>query len=232
MKIIVLPFAGGNKYSFNFLKDPNLSFKVIEYPGRGKRFKEKLLGNIYDILDDAFDKFLINEIKSKDDYVIYGHSMGALIGYLACQKIERENYKKPIKLIVSGRKSPSYKFKKRKMLSSLPDNIFWKEISSLGRIPKGLNDPETKNLFTPILKSDIRAVEGFDYVKRGKLTIPIDVFYGDNEQITGDEILSWKNETTGKVSITKLEGNHFFIYKHQSFFINYFNKIISKHKKA
>lgn len=44
MKLIAFPFAGGNKYSFDFLrpylKSNKMALRVLEYPGRGQRIME------------------------------------------------------------------------------------------------------------------------------------------------------------------------------------------------
>ncbi|MFP3802494.1 thioesterase II family protein, partial [Paraburkholderia sp. SIMBA_027] len=75
MKIIALVFAGGNKYSFTKLSKGITDFVVLEYPGRGSRFNEKLITNIDTLVEDLLPK-VIEEIRNCQEYVIYGHSMG------------------------------------------------------------------------------------------------------------------------------------------------------------
>ena len=59
---------------------------------------------------------------------------------------------------------------------------------------------------------------------KAKLNISIDVFYG-SEEATEEEMLSWQEETTEKVTITQLKGNHFFIFDHIDYFKNYFKNL-------
>lgn len=229
IKIIVLTFAGGNKYSFSKLHKNISNFSVLEYPGRGQRVNEDLILDLDNLMEDVFLQ-ITNKINYCNDYIIYGHSMGSLIGYLICQKIEELGLPKPIKLVVSGKKPPA--IKREKKIAHLTDNIFWDEIVKLGGIPEELlNHPELVEHYTPILKADFTIIENYQYIKKDKLTIPIDVFYGSEEEITEEEIKGWEEETTGLVNITQMEGNHFFIFKHVDFFTEYFKNLTQSIKQ-
>lgn len=221
INMLCFSFAGGNKYSFQKIAKNIDNFIVLEYPGRGMRMKENIIIDIDLLIEDLLPK-IKKEIIVTEDYIIYGHSMGALVGYLICQKIEELGLKKPQKLIVSGKKSPC--IEREVKLVHLPDEEFWEEVIKLGGIPVELqNHPELIEFYIPILKADFTAIENFQYVKKVKLTIPIDVFYG-SEEATEEEMQDWKDETTAEVTLTKMEGNHFFIYRHIDFFRNLFKK--------
>jgi surfactin synthase thioesterase subunit len=222
MIIITIPFAGGNKYSFQKFTQNLTQCNVIEYSGRGLRIQENLIIDIGLLIEDLLQK-VKNEISATEDYIIYGHSMGALIGYLICQKIEELGLKKPQKLVVSGKKEP--RIEREVKIAHLPDEEFWEEVIKLGGIPdEFLNHPKLIEYFTPIIKADFTVIENYQYAKKEKLTIAIDVFYG-SEEATEDEMIGWQEETTAKVTITQMEGNHFFIFKHVDFFTNYFKNI-------
>jgi external thioesterase TEII len=223
MKIIIFTFAGGNKYSFNFLKKDALfdsNMIVLEYPGRGNRISESLLDNIDQIVDDCFSR-LVNEIDAQD-YLIYGHSMGGLIGYLVCKKIQNHNVALPVKLVVSGVNAPSVERKKN--ISSLSDFLFWDEVCKMGGVPvEFLDNDELINFYTPILKADFKAIEEYKYVNESKLDVPIDVFYGVDENIFDYEIQNWQEETNREVVIKRVKGGHFFIYKNVNLLLDSFS---------
>lgn len=217
MKIISLHFAGGNKYSLNkiFINFSNYVPFELERNSNTVEFNK--------IIDD-FVILLKNQMLEKTPYVIYGHSMGALIAYLLCQRLQELNYPMPKKLIVSGKKSPSTV--REKKIVNLPDEEFWNEIVALGGIPDEIkNYPELIDYYLPILKHDFKVVENYQYENKKKLSIPIDVFYGSEEAIEG-EMTGWMDETTKEVKITQLKGNHFFIFNHSDYFRNYFNNLI------
>jgi len=224
MKVIAFPYAGGNQYSFSTFFSKNINIEVVEYPGRGQKSNISAITNI-DSLIEVLSFEIFKNILLCNQYVIYGHSMGALIGYLICKEIERLGVKKPLKLIVSGKKAP--KFKTEKVFHVLQDNKFLNKVVGLGGIPIEIfNYPEFMDYYIPILKSDFECVEKYEYdSETSKLTIPIDVFYGSEEDITEEEAQAWQEETTGKVTVTKLIGNHFFIFEYKDFFTNYFNQL-------
>lgn len=223
MQIIVFPFAGGSRFSFQKFSVEIENMTVMDYPGRSSRINESLIIDIHLLVDDMAQK-LSNQIASmEDEYIVYGHSMGAAIAHLICQKIEKLGLKKPSKLVISGKKTPS--IGRELKIAHLENNEFWEELVKLGGIPNELTKhTELIEFYTPILKADFTAVENYQYVKKEKLTIPIDVFYG-SEEATEEEMLGWKEETTEKVTITQLEGNHFFIFNHIDYFNNYFKNL-------
>ena len=223
IKIFGLPFAGGSKYSFQRFSNEINNLIVFEYSGRSSRIREPFIIDIKLLIEDILQKLKTEIGSSNEDYIIYGHSMGALVGYLICQQIEELGLKKPQKLVVSGKKAPSVE--RELKISHLGDNEFWQEVVKLGGIPDELrNHPELIEFYTPILKADFSVIENYRYEKKQKLTIPIDVFYG-SEEAQVNEMLGWKEESTEKVTINQMEGNHFFIFDHTDFFISYFKNI-------
>jgi external thioesterase TEII len=217
MKVIAFPFAGGNKHSFDFLKNilsrAGISLVVIEYPGRGTRFSEGLRTSLEDIVNDAAVQ--LDKVIDKGEYLVYGHSMGALVGYLICRHLESNALRKPKKLIVSGRQSPSCKGRQEKW-SDLPCQEFWKKIEDLGGLPDELiKAKELRDFFEPTLRADIGALENYNYTPDGSLTIPIDVFYGSEEGFKDySEIGKWQEMTSRPTTVYEKQGGHFFIYKH------------------
>lgn len=224
-KILFFVFAGGNKYSFSKYSNKLSQFVVIEYQRKGMVAYEQFQYNIHLFVDKLLPRIKY-EIDNTNDYIISGHSMGALIAYLVCHKIKDLGLKCPKRLIVSGRKAPSIINDKK--ISNLQDKEFWNEIVNLGGIPNEIsNYPELIEYYIPILRHDIRLIESFEYERKNKLNLPIDVFYG-SEEAEDNEMVGWRHETTGEVKITKLSGNHFFIFDHINFFINYFENLLKE----
>jgi surfactin synthase thioesterase subunit len=226
MKIIAFTFAGGNKYSFNNLFQKEWKKVVLEYPGRGARMTESLLTDMKAIIADVYPK-VKQEIATSEAYIIYGHSMGSMVAYEVCKRIEKDGLPLPAKLIINGVKGPQHC--KEKIISNLSDHDFWDEITQLGGIPDEIgSDPELVDFFAPILKADYKCVEGYQYdAVSPVINVPIDVFYGSEEDITEEEVAGWKEVSSKAVNITELSGNHFFIFEHNEFFTNYFQQQMS-----
>lgn len=218
--IFNIPFAAGNKFSYNKIFLNHRNYITYEYQRDNNVILE------IDKISDYLLKILKENNFHNGIYYIYGHSMGALLGYLVCHKLLEENLPMPQKLIVTGKKAPAVPGDK--IISHLPDNEFWNEILTLGGIPDEMkNYPELIEYYLPILRHDFRLIESYQYEKKPKLNIPIDVFYGF-EEATEDEMLGWEDETTEKVTITQLSGNHFFIFDHVEYFRNYFDNLVNQ----
>ncbi len=105
-QLFLLHFAGGNKYSYNFLQSKlksDIEFIPIELPGRGARFEENLIRDKEEAIQDLF--LQIKDKRNGKPYVIYGHSMGAILGFSVTEMLEKEN-DAPNYLIVSGNPGP------------------------------------------------------------------------------------------------------------------------------
>lgn len=225
MRIFTLPYAGGNQYSYWFLRKRIINEKVqiesLEYPGRGKRLKEPFANNIFEMVEDILDQ-IFRRLETNEEYMIYGHSLGALIGYLVCCKIETLEKVKPTKLIISGRKAPEINDKKK--ISTLSKNEFWDKIKEMGGVPEELLlNRELRDFFEPILLSDFKNLEEFQFEKSNLLSIPIDVMYGSNEGIDECDVDGWRNKSKKDVKIYRLDGDHFFIFNCKELLLDYFN---------
>jgi surfactin synthase thioesterase subunit len=225
MKLIALPFAGGSRHSYNYLKK-ELKGSGIELIGIG--YFDKIKNNIHHkkTISEVADLVLemILNIVTNETYVLYGHSMGALVGYELCKKIAQKKLPQPVKLVVSGRNAPCHS--KNYKTYTLKSKDFWKALEYLGGLPEELLEEESiRAMLEPGLKKDFECVETYQYQKSEKLTIPIDVFYGTKEGISAKNIHDWSLETHGHVKITQLSGNHFFIFDHTAYFVQYFQSI-------
>lgn len=113
IKLFCIPFSGGNAYSYaefkKYLPD-HIELCNLELPGRGKRIAEELLTSIDTMTEDLFRQV---ESKLEGNYVIFGHSLGALQGLTLCRHISARKAKTDFQSIAN------YKYAS----SSLPLNI-------------------------------------------------------------------------------------------------------------
>ncbi|KUJ59139.1 hypothetical protein AR687_24665 [Flavobacteriaceae bacterium CRH] len=218
LKIVAIPFAGGNKYSFNKIEkhiSHDFEWVTLELPGRGDRFKEPLLDNISDMTDDLFHN--IRQHIIKEEYILFGHSMGCILGYELIKKIAKNNLKLPLCTFFLGRGAPEHnRFKNNK--STLPQELFWEEIKKIGGMPNDFfNQKDLLDIFYPVLKNDFRAIENYSYSKMERpFSIPMNIIMGadeigDEEKTSIKEMKDWANETDAFCDFTIVEGNHFFI---------------------
>jgi surfactin synthase thioesterase subunit len=212
--IIALPFAGGNKYSFRDLKkylDQEFDLVTLELPGRGDRFDEALLSDIHQMVEDLYTQILpfIN-----NSYVLYAHSMGGILGNLLIRKLAGENKNLPLHFLASGCKGPINNPNRRK-LAHLNDGKLAQALQKLGGLPPAvLEIQELLELFLPIIRADIRALEEYDYQQQSPYNVPVTAMAGLSEEIDESALSDWQLETTQPLRMRWFEGNHFFILDH------------------
>jgi surfactin synthase thioesterase subunit len=215
VNLFTLPFAGGNLYSYRAFQanlPPHIKMRPLEPPGRGRRIAENLLSDLEAMADDAL--ITLQKYDLSQPYLIYGHSMGGLIGYLLIQRLQIHHVTLPLHFIVSGRRSPDKPY--HHTYYTLPANDFIQWLKTLGGLPQTILDSdELMQLVTPIIQTDFQATETFDYQQRPriKLKVPITAFYATHEGISAQEMQNWHQESTQTVHIEQLEGDHFFIFQ-------------------
>lgn len=213
VQIFMLHFAGGNIYSFQFLKPympTTFDFYPLELPGRGKRISEKLLSSKQSAIEDFVHQ--ITSLRNTQPYVIFGHSMGASLGLRVTKKLEALG-DPPKKLIVAGNAGPGTG--EDKYRSKMNDIELKEELKILGGVSdEVLSNDDVFNFYLPILKSDFMVLEDNEEIASDlKIKSSITAVMGDKEK-TSEKIENWRNFTSGEFEFCHLPGNHFFIYDH------------------
>jgi surfactin synthase thioesterase subunit len=214
MKLFVFPYAGGSQYAYGeFKKSLPLGAEVIfaEYPGRGARLSEPLLDDIHDLASDAFMRI---SPQASGEYVFWGHSMGAVVAFLVCRKLYEAGLPLPVKLFVSGRNAPTLPSRKEK-ISGYGFEHFIDRLKALGGTAgEVLDNKELMDFFEPVIRNDFKAIENFETVSCEPLPVVIEVWHGDQEGLTHEELAAWQEQSLYSIGIREFSGNHFFIFHH------------------
>ncbi len=210
-----LPFAGGHALSYrNFQANlaATILIKSLELPGRGKRAREPLLTNLVAMADDVFQQ-IANDLNDQP-YAIYGHSMGATLGYLLTKRILNAGKPAPFHLFFSGRKAPSV-VDDIPPKHQLPKQEFINHINKLGGLPpEFLEHTELMDFFEPILRADYKAAETYIYQPTSPFNIPITILHGSaDKEVVYPNLLPWQQESHQSIVIETFSGGHFFIYE-------------------
>src|SRR5258708_15140581 len=210
-QLFLLHFAGGNRYSFQFMLPFLQDFAVIplELAGRGSRIGEPLLTDF-----DEAARDLYRQLTDKLRYpgcLIYGHSMGAYLGLRVANMLEAAG-KYPAGLIVSGNAGPC--IEKDRSTYHLPRADFIEELNKLGGIPpEMIENEELFSFFEPILRADMEIAEKKNMTGEPAINAPLFALMGSDEA-KADKISNWSFFTQSHFNSEILKGDHFFIYKH------------------
>jgi surfactin synthase thioesterase subunit len=209
-QLFLFHYAGGNCYSYQFLYSFLSVFEIhaLELPGRGKRMTEALPENFSDAAADLF--LQIKERLNGEQFFIYGHSMGAELGFVITYMLEAIG-NPPAALFVTGNPGPG--IRKNKNRHKMEHDAFVKELRELGGISEEFfENQELMEFFEPIIRADFRIIETKDDISGIRLKTRITAVMGDSEE-DHDHISNWQKFTRGVFRSELLKGDHFFIFE-------------------
>lgn len=214
-KVFLIPYAGGSSFAYYKWKDlfsSNFELCFIELAGRGQMSNR----NFYKSIDEAAEDItqtIINSIKDEDvEYLLFGHSMGALLAYEVYYKLSEKNIRLPKHIFFSGREAPQVE-NSREKIYEYDDDAFLEKISIYGGLPNEFYDEEIKKFFVPIFKSDFRLLIEYMYSQKSeKIKCNISVLFGEADcTVTMKGIKKWGIHAGEKIDFYKFKGEHFFI---------------------
>ncbi|MFJ9363895.1 thioesterase II family protein [Nocardia sp. NPDC101769] len=212
--LVCFPHAGGAAMSYGPLaKSVGDEFEVlaIQYPGRQDRRLEPLVGNIANLVDGLLPE-LKEAVGDAQNFSLFGHSMGSVVAFEACRRLEQELGANPAVLFASGRRSPSAAMPERRM-HLLSDRELADHLVQFGGTPTVLlEDPEFRALILSIVRNDYRAIETYTCEPGAVVSSPIVAITGDRDPDTSfAQIEGWAAHTSGAFFAKSFPGGHFFI---------------------
>jgi external thioesterase TEII len=224
LQIICLPYAGGHAMSFMQFSSklpPEWEVLAIEPPGHGFS-KDTPLDELNEMVELYFSALL--PLLGKQ-VVIYGHSLGGVVGYCLVRKLE-ENGIVPIALFMGASPLPDFlkklNFKKDKHL-----------VLSLRNM--GLQEDERNHTFNmlniDIIRADLNALLKVSIRKRPLLNTPMHIFLGTQDKfVPKDHLMKWSNYGH-IVQFTSIEGGHMFILSNVEKLLEKIITLIDYYKK-
>lgn len=212
--MICLPHAGASPSAFRPWTDQipdDFELLPVRLAGRGARVDEPLATTVRDVVEPlarAIEPLLDCELS-----VIFGHSLGALLGLELVYELRRRRLRPPTLLVVSGRTVPGTGRTLR--LHELPDRHLIREVQRIyGGIPREiLVEPAMLKRMLPILRADLAVNENHEVESDEE---PIDaalLALGGTEDphVTRTELELWRKRTTRSFGCAQFGGDHFYL---------------------
>lgn len=212
--LLCLPYVGGSATAYrplSALLAPAVQPLIVQLPGRQDRHTEPCLDTIGELADQIFTAIAPY---TAVPLAIFGHSMGAVLGFEVAQRMERKLGTPPLHLFASGRRAPSCDRDER--VHTLPDAGIVAELASLnGTSAELLGDPEIVAMIMPAVRADYRAIETYRAEPDAAVSCPVTVLTGDADpQTTALEAAAWRAHTTRPFALATYSGKHFFLNDH------------------
>lgn len=214
LRLFCLPYAGGTAAIYNNWAsklNPIVEVCAIQLPGRADRLSEPPLTSVEEVVS-----ILVEEMSPylARPFAIFGHSMGALIGFELCRELMKRRMANPEILIVSGRQAPQLPSDKP-VTFDLPKAEFLKELRRLKGTPaEVLSSPELMELLLPALRGDFQLIQTYRYSEGPPLQTRITAFGGsDDLEVDSNQLDAWREQTSGPFVLHTMPGGHFFLHE-------------------
>ncbi len=203
-----------------------IELQPLELTGRGIRYREPFYKDFKEVINDVFHQ--IKHFINYSPYAIYGHSMGSLIAYNLCRRIEEANLEPPKHLFLSGRRAPDYKDPEDQTMSELADSEFLNEIFKKGGTSvEFIDNKEFIDIFLPIIRADYQIINSYHHCSiQQKVNCDLTVFYGNKDDVTWSEMSEWRRFTNKDCKLLEYDGGHFFINDHGESIVEVMNKTL------
>lgn len=228
-RLVCLHHAGGSAITFRGWEqqlDPRCELWSLQLPGRGRRYSEPLIrepNRLISLLEEEFMPWI------DKPYILFGHSMGALLAYeLACA-VERSRARAPVHLLLCGRRAP-HQPSPHAPMHQLPDAELIEKVRSLdGTDEEILEHPELIELLLPILRADFQIAETHSNSIGPPLKCPISVFTGSRDPWVSEEAArAWQDLTTGPFTYKQYDGGHFLTSEQRQLIVGEVNDILNR----
>jgi pyochelin biosynthesis protein PchC len=211
-RLVCLPFAGGSASYFHPLSAalPAVEVLAAQYPGRQDRFTEPLLRDLHAMADAVVAELPDDGVRT----VLFGHSMGALVGYEVARRLEGRGAG-PSHLFVSGRPAPG-RPRPGGPLHTLDDDRLLAQVRTLGGPGvEMLDDPQLVEVALPAIRADYAALELHEHRPGAPLHCAITALTGDADPVvTPGEMREWADHTSGPFDLRVYPGGHFYLTEH------------------
>ena len=213
-RLVCLPYAGGNATSFHTWAarlPRGVELLAAQYPGRHDRLTEPCLRTVPELADG-----LAPALAPLTDLplFLFGHSLGAMIGYETAVRLEAGAGVRPAGLFVSGAYAPHRTTPYR----ARDDVELERDIRAAGWTDPGVLDvPELRAMILPLLMTDIRAATAYRRTDPVQLQCRV-LAYGGSDDAAGAsaELAAWGDLAAEPAGRRQFAGDHFYLRAHEA----------------
>lgn len=214
IRICCFPFAGGSASTFRTwlalgVLPEGVEVCALELPGHGERLGEPALTRFSDVVQGATASLL--PFVNTTPFVIFGHSLGALLGFEVARTLQREYSSTPHHLFVSACSAPQVPHTLASMTT----------IAEIMEYLRSLGSHPIESMIArrfPLFQADFALRNSYEY-KEGEmiLSCPITAFGGEQDtSVPVPALADWKVQTSNDFAQHLFPGSHFFFQEKEN----------------
>lgn len=212
LRLFCFPYAGGGASvfrSWSRMLPASLQVCPVQLPGREDRLREApftAMSALMEALVPAVQPFL------DKPFAIFGHSLGAVVGFELARHLRRQGEAQPVRLFVSSSRAPQVP-DPDPPIHTLPEPEFIDELRNLKGTPEEVfQHRELLDMMVPLLRADFAVLETYEYREAPPLDCPISALGGlDDDEVKRGELAAWRRQTTSAFTLRMFPGHHFFL---------------------
>jgi surfactin synthase thioesterase subunit len=211
VRLFCLPYAGAGASVYRRWPEalgPGVEVQAVQLPGRESRILER------PVIEPA-DVAAAVAAMSDRPYALYGHSMGARLGFEVVRALRGMGAPLPVRLYVGACRAPHLRGDGPfDGLSPLPDDELLDRLAAGGGVPaEVLAEPELVELLLPALRCDFRWLDEYVHTPQPPLPVPVVAFAAtDDVVVTDEEVCAWRQHAD-RFTLHRLDGGHFFLHE-------------------
>ncbi|SDO37263.1 thioesterase II family protein [Actinacidiphila guanduensis] len=190
----------------------DISTQCIQLPGRQERLNESMFTDVVPLVETIADR-ISAELDGRP-YAVFGHCMGALIGYRLTVELAERGEQAPVLLGASAWAPKGFRTPPPEQLQ-VPQEKVVEWARGLGSLPDAVvNDPEAISLMMPAMRADLEVCAS--YADDGAaVPCPIVTYSADHDPLVDPEAMaSWVPRTENYLGNRLFRGmGHFFIHE-------------------
>ncbi len=214
LRLFCLPHAGGGAQMFRGWAAHlplDIDLCAVQLPGREKRLREPAYARLEPLVEEMA-RVLSAEIDLP--FAIFGHSMGALLGFELARRVYSDLGRQPVRLFVAGHRAPQLP-DPDPPIHELSDDEFIAELRRLNGTPPELFEyPELLQTVLPTLRADFTLCETYVFKSGPPLTCAVSAYGGfQDPEARQPSLEAWREQTVGEFRLHMIPGDHFFIHR-------------------
>jgi medium-chain acyl-[acyl-carrier-protein] hydrolase len=213
VRLFCFSYAGGGTSVFRGWRDhlpEDVEVCATQLPGRETRAGEVAYRRMEPLITDL--ETAITPLLDRP-YILFGHSMGALVCFELTRQLRRHNERLPEHLLLSAFRAPHLPNPNIR-IHHLPDEVLKTVLAKEGTPREILGNEDLMRLMLPVLRADLEVCDTYTYLPEPPLPIPLTTLGGRHDVRVGPEDLhAWNIHARSGHEHHMLPGSHMFIHE-------------------